>query len=381
MNIEEPLRTVAAALAESGLQAPGAAPMRAGRWVVLFGGRQRPLLMPAGDYELQKRWLSFFVDGRLRSLYAMTVLKLNSLVPRAGLLPELRLPLARRAAVQIGTPGPYRKASALLVSQTGEALALAKIALLESADPMVAKEARWLRRVAGIEKLADQVPRLLAEGSLAGGRRYLVTSLAPTTRASTEFTPAHARFLGALGRSDLQSMRFRDSPCCEYLERTLAAIEPSVTRGEAGQLRGALLDCRLSLAHWVGPFVVSQGDFARWNVRKQRESLFVFDWEYARAGANPLSDVFHYHLVERAASGRHVGARLMREVMRRARDIARELYPEWSWRDCEISALALAYLLEVLLLYCRASGGLDRSDDVLRSYWLLLERRAAWLAA
>ena len=141
------------------------------------------------------------------------------------------------------------------------------------------------------------------------------------------------------------------------------------------------LDCRLSLAHWVGPFVVSQGDFARWNVRKQRESLFVFDWEYARAGANPLSDVFHYHLVERAASGRHVGARLMREVMRRARDIVRELYPEWSWRDCEISALALAYLLEVLLLYCRASGGLDRSDDVLRSYWLLLERRAAWLAA
>jgi hypothetical protein len=391
VSIEDALATVSSALVQPGQQ--GSRCADAARWQVLFDGRQRPLLMPAGGYELQKLCLPYFVGNRLKASYAQLLLRLNAFVPTAGLLPELRLPFTAReraswaflqnaaahAAIQIGTPGPYQKASALLVSQHGEGLALAKIALVPSADRMVLQEVAWLRELEGMGGVAGDVPELLAEGETADGRRYLVTSLAPSTRTCTAFTPAHRNFLARLGRARMEPLNFRESPCYEYLERTLAELDPQLAREDTMQLEDALLDCRICLSGCVCPFVFTQGDFACWNIRLHQQRVFVFDWEYARLGGNPLADIFHYHLIQRAASGRSVSLRFVAKVMRFAHQIAQQLYPEWTWRARMVSSLALAYLLEVLLHYCQASGGRDRTSHVMRSYWLLMERRLAWL--
>ena len=389
MNLDQPLRVIAGAVAEPGR--PGL-PIAPGRWHVLFGGRQRPLLMPIGEYQQQKQWLPYFVGGRSKSLYARTLLKLNSLLPTAGLLPEFQVeraadaghdretPAGLQSVIQIGTTGPYQKASVLLISERGEGLALAKVALVPSADAMVVAEANWLREVAGLDRFSDQVPRLLAEGAVADGRRYLVTSLAPSTRATTDFTPAHARFLRRLGRSRMEIMGFRASPCCAYLEGSLVAVLPHVEREDAARLRDALLDCQRALSDFVGPFVFSQGDFAWWNIRLHPDGIFVFDWEYARLGANPLADLFHFHMMQRAAAGRSIGRRFLAKLMRRAQEFARELYPETKWRASKVSAFALVYVLEVLLQYCRAGKGLDRTAKVIQTYWQLMERRSAWMA-
>jgi hypothetical protein len=390
VNLDQPLHVIASAVAEPGK--PGL-PIAPGRWHVLFGGRQRPLLMPTAAYRQQKRWLHYFVGGRFKSLYARILLKLNSLLPAIGLLPEFQVQRVADAGhdratsprlqsvIQIGTTGPYQKASVLLISERGEGLALAKVALVPSADAMVRAEANWLREVACLGRFADQVPQLLAEGAVANGRRYLVTSLAPSTQATTDFTPAHARFLRRLGRSRMEVMRFRASPCCEYLERSLLAILPHVARDDAAQLRDALLDCQRALSDFVGPFVFSQGDFAWWNIRLHPDGIFVFDWEYARLGANPLADLFHFHMMQRAAAGRSIGAPYLAKLMRRAQEFARDLYPETKWRAGKISTLALVYVLEVLLQYCRAGQGLDRTAQVIQEYWRLMERRSAWMAA
>jgi hypothetical protein len=390
VNLDQPLRVLASAVAEPGK--PGL-PIAPGRWHVLFGGRQRPLLMPTAAYRQQKQWLPYFVGGRSKSLYARTLLKLNSLLPAMGLLPEFQVRRAKNAGrageapaglqsvIQIGTAGPYQKASVLLISESGEGLALAKVALVPSADAMVAAEVNWLREVAGLNRFADQVPRLLAEGAVASGRRYLVTSLAPSTQVTTDFTPAHARFLRRLGRSRMEVMQFRASPCCEYLERSLGAILPHVARDDAERLRDALLDCRRELSDFACPFVFSQGDFAWWNIRLHPGGIFVFDWEYARLGANPLADLFHFHMMQRAAAGRSIGRPFLAKLMRRAQEFAREVYPETKWRAGKVSALALTYVLEVLLQYCRAGKGLDRTAQVIQEYWRLMERRSAWMAA
>jgi hypothetical protein len=396
MNIDEPLRAISSVLSQSGKLGLSVGP---GRWHVLFGGRQRPLLMPAGEYRQQKQWLPHFTGGRMRTLYAAMLLKLNALMPALGLLPEFRMRHAADvgwrhcrlrdggvstgpwAAIQIGTTGPYQKASALLISDEGVGLALAKIALASSADVMVVAEANWLRALEEMDELATHVPRLLAEGTLPNGRRYLVTSLAPSTRVTTDFTAAHARFLSRLGRSRMEIMRFEASPCCESLERALEEIAPMMTCDEFAQLRGALAECRRSLHDFVGPFVLSQGDFASWNIRLHPQGIFVFDWEYAQRHANPLADLFHYHLIQRAAAGRRVGRWFLASVMRRAQTFARQYYPESRWRASKVSALALAYLLEVLLHYSRASGKVDRGDHVMHGYWSLVERRSTWMAA
>lgn len=390
MNLDQPLRVIASAVAEPGK--PGL-PIAPGRWHVLFGGRQRPLLMPTAAYRQQKQWLPFFVGGRSKSLYARTLLKLNSLLPAIGLLPEFQVqrakdaghdretPAGLQSVIQIGTTGPYQKASVLLISERGEGLALAKVALVPSADDMVVAEANWLREVARLDRFAGQVPQLLADGAVANGRRYLVTSLAPGTQVTTDFTPAHARFLGRLGRSRMEIMRFRASPCCEYLERSLAAIRPHVAHDDAARLQDALLDCRRELSDFACPFVFSQGDFAWWNIRLHPGGIFVFDWEYARLGANPLADLFHFHMMQRAAAGRSIGSPFLAKLMRRAQEFARELYPEAKWRAGKVSALALTYVLEVLLQYCRAGKGLDRTAQVIQEYWRLMERRSVWMAA
>ena len=397
MNLDEPLREISATLAEAGARG---LPIGSGRWYVLFGNRQRPLLMPRVDYELQKQCLGYFVGGRLKSFYARIMLRMNELFPAAGLLPELSLPARRspvaadlpsseraHAAIQIGTPGPYQKASALLVSGEGEAHALAKIALGARADRMVRAEAAWLRELAQVSELADQIPCLLAEGELGDGRAYLVISLAPSTRITTDFTAAHARFLKELGRVHPESMRFKASRCWTDLEGALEEIERHVTRREGALLEDALLDCRKLLADFRGPFVLGQGDFAWWNIRlheqrnrQLRQSrIFVFDWEYARSCANPLGDVLHYHLISRVAAGKRVGRWFLGRILRSVGGFAREAFPEWRWRSCDVAALALAYMLDVLLGYYQASRGAAPMDDVMRGYWHLVNRRSAWL--
>lgn len=390
MNLGESLRTISSALAEPD-SVGGSAEMR--RWNVLFGGRQRPLLVPIDDYRMQQQWLPVFVGNRLRALYARALLKLHSLAPRVNLLPEFRMPdvlesellyrfpAASRAAIQIGTTGPYQKASVLLLSASGENLALAKFALAPGADPQVTAEAGWLRALEGIDDLAGQVPRLLAEGETVDGRRYLVTSLAPGVGVTTAFSRAHERFLGQLGRARMQIMNFNASPCCESLERSLAEMSRHLPREEAAQLGSALADCRRALTAYHGPFVLSQGDFAWWNIRTHPQGIFVFDWEYAATGANPLADVLHYHLIQRAASGRAIGRWYFASVLSRAWEFAQRTHGERKWPQREVSALALAYLLEVLLQYCRSRGGFDRTERVTKGYWSLMERRSTWMTA
>lgn len=392
MKIDEPLRAISSVLGEPNGRT---LPIGPGRWHVLFSGRQRPLLMPAAEYRFQKECLRYFIGNRFKALYARALLKANTLFPAAELLPEFRLQRSNpgaptcelpirhpaHAAIQIGSPGPYQKASMLLMSEHAQGLALVKIALVSTADEKVAAEASWLKELETIRKLAGQVPRLLAEGAAPNGRRYLVTTLSPSTDVTNALTPAHLRFLGALGRARLDTMSFAASPCLEYLEQLLVELESYVTHDALVKLRRALGDCQEYLSGWTGPFVMGQGDFAPWNIRVHQQSIFVFDWEYARTGANPLSDAVNFFMIQRALSRREISERFLAATMRRVQKIAQQLYPEWKWRPRTVSALTLAYLLEVLLYYSRASKRLERAHPVVASYWLLMEGRPAWMAA
>jgi hypothetical protein len=245
----------------------------------------------------------------------------------------------------------------------------------------VRAEAGWLRTLECCPELTGQVPRLLAEGDTTDGRRYLVTNLAPGSDASTAFTAAHLKFLGLLARARAESLRFGASACCEFLDQACREIVCTLARDPAAELQRAVAECRRALSDYAGPFVLSQGDFAPWNIRLQPDGIFVFDWECARFGANPLADVLHYHLIQRAASGRSIGRWHLASVQSRAGAFARQVHGRRKWRDREISALVLAYLLEVLMWYCQASGGLDLGDRVMAAYWSLMERRSTWMAA
>jgi hypothetical protein len=369
--------------------ADAALPVGPGRWHVLFGGRKRPLLLPAGQLHAQRSCLQHFVGKPLHRLAAQALLWLNARAPRA-LLPELRsaqapedlpeLLRAPSAAIQIGTPGPYQKASALLLNQPGRPFALAKIAMGSCADGAVQAEAEWLRAVAGVPEVRAQAPSLLGEGVTDGGRRYLVTSVAPSTDVSGAFTPAHARFLAALRHLRMRVADFEESGRGRELQEAFLKLHPYIGRAARVRLRRAITDCEKRLLYWSGPYVASQGDFAPWNIRVCGDDLFVFDWESGCEGASPLDDVLHFELIDAAVHRRPLGPKQMRAAMRRAQDFAKAAYPQWDWNDRVASAFALAYLVGLILRYSVPDRRISFRHPVIRSYWNLVETRSAWMA-
>ena len=241
---------------------------------------------------------------------------------------------------------------------------LTKTATDASSDARLAREAKWLRELEGVRTLEGQVPRLLEEGTDAQGRRYLIVSLANAGGETRAFTNDHARFLATLGRARFRTTDFEVSGCCESLHRGLRALP----RADA-LLEEATAECEAALLYWTGPYVLSQGDFAPWNIRTLGSQLFVYEWGDARSEASPLDDVLHYIMVQRALRARPVTAVFLQSAMKQAQEFAVQAYPEWSWRPQVIGALTLVYLIGAVLQDGVAS----------RSYRRLIQNRASWL--
>ena len=253
---------------------------------------------------------------------------------------------------------------------------LVKTAADERGDRQLAREARWLRELETVRSLEGQVPRLLDEGTNAQGRRYLVMSVAHGTGETRAFTPGHERFLSSLGKARFRSTDFEVSGCCEQLSQSLRSLEGGVPESTLATLRAAFHDCETALLYWTGPYVLSQGDFAPWNIRTLGSQLFVYDWGHARTEASPLDDVLHYVMIQRALYGHAVTAKFLQSAMKRAHDFAVLAYPEWTWRPRVIGALTLVYLLGALLHHMHADPAANR---VVEPYWNLIQKRSAWM--
>jgi GNAT superfamily N-acetyltransferase len=250
-------------------------------------------------------------------------------------------------------------------------LSLTKTATDENGNRRLEREAQWLRELAAVDSLEGQVPRLLEEG-WRDGHRYLVLSLAQAAMQETRaFTRDHARFLATLGKARFRVSEFEGAGGCQWLQRAIKDFEKEKCYAA---LQAAYSDCEAALLYWTGPYVLSQGDFAPWNIRTFGSQLFVFDWGQARAEASPLDDVLHYLMVQRALRSRPIGVRFLRSAMRHANDFARQAYPEWTWRPRVIGALTLVYLLGAVMHHARANGSCDGSP-----YWRLLEQRSTWM--
>jgi Phosphotransferase enzyme family len=249
-------------------------------------------------------------------------------------------------------------------------LRLVKTARDAESAKRLAREALWLRELSGVRALEGQVPRLIEQGTDAAGRDYLVIDIQPGTGETRAFTPDHARFLASLGKARFRAAEFEHAGKCQWIQRSIAGLP----RASAPLLEAAYADCEKALLYWSGPYVLSQGDFAPWNIRTFGSQLFVFDWGSAHADASPLDDVLHYLMIQR----RLKSVRLLRRAMGRAQEFALAAYPEWSWRWPVIGALTLVYLLGVILHRMRNSAE-RAADPVVDAYWKLLEKRSIWM--
>lgn len=389
-----------AGLCESGAL-HGTHAARPQRWHRLAARRGQPLLVPVDAPRFAAAAIRFFIGTRPRQWlaqarlawadHARQVLELPGF-PVAALFnqPGQVAPRDLRLALCCGSPGPLRKL-VVLAAPAGsdpeapharDALRVAKIAMAASADRAIEHEAHWLRLLGRQAATARFVPRLYNEGRLGNGRRFVVMSALPRGRASHAFGTCHGDFLAALGRP---GRTLGPWPCSEAycrLRARCAALAGLVEPEALRPLREALDAIERGLARTALPTCIAHGDFAPWNMRLAAGQLFVFDWEYAQADANPLHDYLHFHVMTRIAAGRALRAAWLRDLLAGAgRHGAAVFGATVAPALAKAAPLLLAqYLVDTISFYAQQSGYLDARHPVLRPQLRLLAARRHWCA-
>lgn len=363
------------------------------RWLLLYGRRPRYLLVPHHNLAVQRRCVRTFRHG-VGAMAGELTLGLQRLLPRwsaplrfeapaaarAQWLEDVPLPGLAHAAVQVGTPGPFQKASVLLLDRDGQTLGLAKVAMGARADAMVKRERLWLAWLASVESLQHRTPGLLARGRTGAGRQFLVTDLGPAERGAAQFGPAQQEFLTSLAHASVQHRPFLGSKAHRRIHTGLRRLASRTSADVMTTLQSALRDCETAMGDGTGPMVVAHGDFTPWNTRLGAHGIYVFDWEYAWKEATPAHDPLHWLLLPQAL--RRWG--LTRRAMGAARNVLagylQHTFPDQPWSREQCSALLVHYLLDTMVFYGMADGTIHFSHPVQRSYYRMLEERSQWMA-
>ncbi len=337
--------------------------------------RLRALYLPSSP--ARKSGLDLFVpEWANRSLIGLAA----RVRPATGRLPEDHLcrvtALAAEAGatvagVLVGTPGPYQKISVALHLPDGR-LVVAKLALGSRAEERIAIEAQWLRRLAETAALAKQVPRLLAEGQIRG-RAFLVQTVRAGPRPPRRWIHPAAAFLWALAGSGPRE-GYLESAGWRGLETGLKRLRPHLDSVSCGLLGRGIEAAGTRLVGMALPATPVHRDFAPWNAVLEANQLFVFDWEYAIESGNPVQDFLHWHLLSAVVRGRLPNPSTRKHVLAGMADYLAGLSPSRNFPRTVLRGLLIAYLLDVLLFYAEADGGLRLESPVINGFLTLLRQ-------
>lgn len=191
--------------------------------------------------------------------------------------------------VSIGTPGPTRKASAVLVSRPRRTPRMVvKAPLAARAKARIAHEAETLRRLARARP--GLAPRLLSEDR-ENGRS--VQAAAPARTPPARIGRAHRAWLARLAPAGART------PLAEVCARIAARLGPALAPRHAEALEALARKGEVAVGE-------SHGDFAPWNLRVSASAALVaFDWEFAEPVAPRGDDIAHFLARIALAQGLH----------------------------------------------------------------------------
>jgi hypothetical protein len=267
-------------------------------WTLFFPPDERVLALPnwkdprlyISAHNLSRRWKdsSFYPASRLlarlyrlslRSRVATGLVEARRVSSASWPLGEFAreaMPLARSAAVLVGTPGPPQKITARIYDEQGEVLGYLKYAEKEAARRRLRQEDRLLRNLPG-----GAGPELLKFGPFGKGEALLTNvlrgkSMPPTIPSNGSIV----RFLTSLTVSPPVPLEAH-----EWVR---------LVRERSGLDLDPWLEV-LSAKRW--PVVVQHGDFAPWNLfRRPDGTLGAIDWEYGTLEGFPHLDLTYYVL-------------------------------------------------------------------------------------
>jgi|GEM_PF-863909 len=374
-------------------------------WKVLYARRHQPLLVPL-DILQARRAIAFFMHNPLLRYWGNLMLTLDHLMPRLHLLPIVRLenfPYTslfgnndleganslknatdfNNATLFFGFPGPLQKLTIYCPDPNGGLGKVAKIALHQSANEAITLEAHWLGKLSGSQHIARFLPHFLLQGILPCGRRYFSMRSLPQGVSSQRFGKLHYDFLHILAQQKPVFGYWNKSQAHLRLYERTQAVLPILDQSLRKLLLDALAEVELQIGQAELPTCMIHGDFAPWNLLQTNGELFVFDWEYAQTNGNPLQDFLHFHLIPRALHRWPLRTKMMPSLLDKAVAYADNQFGDSSDAGSEVAAasgaLVTHYLLDTVTFYVAASGYVDYTHPVLRTYIKLLQERKQWL--
>jgi len=260
---------------------------------------------------------------------------LSDLFGRGDLVPSL----------STGTPGPFRKATAMIISPDGAILGYVKIGRARAARERIKHEAEVLKDLR--DRLSWQespmkIPDCLYECDISACR-LLVQTAAPCAwkKGRASFGSEYAEVLAWLIRSTAASKTFGESSFCQRLEEGISSHSLSFKDLLATSLN--MLKERLNTTEVT--FALSHGDFAPWNTRWRDGEAFLFDWESAILEAPVGMDLTHFLLQTGFHLKRYRGKKLLSFITQGSEATYNLLFAKAGIKPIPLDGLAIAYLL------------------------------------
>ncbi len=213
-------------------------------------------------------------------------------------------------ALSLGTPGHYRKVTALVFDQQAMPLAFAKVGCTPQAGRLIANERSALATLGSMTMHGAIIPALLGHGTTGPASWLLQSALLTGSPSPLVLQKAHFDFLADIAKATMRRQPLHTTGIGDQLQSILKKPVLSIASGfEAGKpfitelIRG-LRASGIEEMEKSWPTSAAHGDFAPWNMRLAEGRLAMFDWEYflpeAPAGWDLLQFLFRVdHLIRR----------------------------------------------------------------------------------
>ncbi len=291
---------------------------------VMPNARQPRLLAPAGAPHAAAAALRSYAHGAgLMHRIGRSVAAITLAVPHAErLLPDrvrVTVPVDDRLAVEsledhlskvigapaligvrVGVPRANRKPVLPVMDRRGRLLAYVKVGHNQLTRQLVEQEGEALRAVASVAPAGIQTPRVLHRGAWQDLELLILSPLRVTNRGfrTSDALPGDA--MRSLSEAfGVVRQPLGDSPFWDKLTAAAKAVEEDST---AHCLQAALDAVHARYAHTPVRFGSWHGDWAPWNMARQRKSVLLWDWERFANGVPLGFDALHYRMQSAMAS-------------------------------------------------------------------------------
>ena len=267
-----------------------------------------------------------------------------------------------------GAAGVWSKDTILFLDKAARPLYIVKAGFGEAVDGLLQNEADWLRRLRAQPGLANHIPELIAHR--AGTELCFVAQCALPGDIDFTLGEPQFEFIHKLQDSSLKTMRYEDSRLYENYKFRMRELSGLLPLEWSTRLESAIRRIENVFQNSPPPFTDAHNDFTPWNIRVERGTARVFDWEYAEREHLPLFDPLHFALMPMILK-REPPEKIVRGMRQMLQLCAHRLGKE---RCKEAETQALAYFVNLGLLYLWSVRGVPESHPIFDSCSEIIDR-------